>query len=240
MVKESHISEDEIDHISSSSVLVSLKANARVGLFKLQKLGNQSKHIDHTRVEQAQDSRFEGFSFLDGKMARNDLRISLSEPGAEAVFNGVYNPSSGQHIDNQTTVDHKSPHCQSSQLYKGVLLDGSRAVFNGKVVIRRDAQQTDAQQLNNNLLMSENVEIDAKPQMEIDADDVKKCAHGATVGQMDEDELFYLNSRGINKEHARKMLATAYLNEAIQRISNKKIRESFEGILNEEFKDGFI
>ena len=161
----------------------------------------------------------------------------LQAPGAEAVFNGVYKPGAGQHIDNQTTVDHQSAHCRSSQLYKGVLLDGSRAVFNGKVLIRKDAQQTDAQQLNNNLLLSENVEIDTKPQMEIDADDVK-CAHGATVGQMDEDELFYLQSRGIRPEQAKTMLATGYMNEAIQQISNESVRIDFERILKREFLNG--
>ena len=237
-IRESHVGDSGAKYISSSSVFVEARQNAKVGLYKFQNQGDDGRHLDHTQVIQKRDSKFETFNFsLGGKLLRNDLRIRLEESGADAVFNGVYMPCNGEHVDSQSTVDHQSPHCTSSQLYKGVLRDGSRAVFNGKVLIRRDAQQTDAKQLNNNLLLSENVEIDTKPQMEIDADDVK-CAHGATVGQMDEDELFYLQSRGINLELAKKMLSVGYLNEAVHRISNESVRNAFESILKKEFTDG--
>jgi len=147
----------------------------------------------------------------------------LSE-GCECTLNGLYTVSGKQHVDTRTVIDHAKPHANSHELYKGILDGQSSAVFNGKIIVRKDAQKTDAKQTNKNLVLSEDATINTKPQLEIFADDVK-CTHGATVGQLDADAMFYLRSRGIGVDEARALLIEAFARELIDGIKDQHFRE---------------
>ncbi len=154
----------------------------------------------------------------------------MDHEGAETSVDGLYMVARDQHTDTHSVIDHKEPHCSSHQLYKGILDDNSRAVFNGKVFVREGAQKTDAMQTNKNLLLSDKARIDTKPQLEIYADDVK-CAHGAAVGQIDPDELFYLQARGINPELGRSLLTYGFAEEVIGKIKLESIRAQLDEIV---------
>jgi Fe-S cluster assembly protein SufD len=165
-----------------------------------------------------------------GALTRNDLNAVLGGEGIESTLDGLYVPTGRQHVDNHTAIDHAMPNCNSFELYKGVLADRSTGVFNGKIFVRQDAQKTDSKQTNQNLLLSKEATIDTKPQLEIFADDVK-CTHGATVGQLDEDALFYLRARGIGADDARNMLVYAFASAVLQRIHIDAVREELERLL---------
>lgn len=167
---------------------------------------------------------------------RNNLAICLDGENIESSLDGLYGIRGHQHIDNHTCVDHRYPHCTSSQLYKGILDGSARAVFNGKIFVRREAQKTNAYQLNRNLMLSPDAEVDTKPQLEIYADDVK-CTHGATIGQIDEDEIFYLQSRCIPKKQAISLLSHGFAEDVLYQIGNPGIRHTFRGLLCEYFLD---
>lgn len=160
---------------------------------------------------------------LGGALVRNDIGVVLDGEGAECTLNGLYLAGGQQHVDNHTTIDHASPHCASHELYKGILDGDGRAVFNGKIIVRLDAQKTDAKQSNKALLLSERAQVNTKPQLEIFADDVK-CTHGATVGQLDEDALFYLRARGLGLEEARRILIQAFATDVLNRVRHKPIQ----------------
>ena len=145
-------------------------------------------------------------------------------------MNGLYAVNGRQHVDNRTRVDHTKPHCSSHQLYKGILDGHSRGVFGGKIIVRPDAQKTDAFQSNKNLLLSADAEVNTKPQLEIDANDVK-CSHGATIGQIDEEAAFYLRSRGIGESEARSLLTYAFAADLLERMKFEPIRKRFESLL---------
>jgi len=158
--------------------------------------------------------------------------VVMNHEGAECAVDGLYMIEGSQHTDTHSVIDHRRPQCTSRQLYKGILDGKSRAVFNGKVFVRHGAQQTDAQQTNKNLLLSKEAQVDTKPQLEIFADDVK-CTHGAAVGQLEEDELFYLESRGINPALARNLLTYGFAEEVIERIKIDSIRQELDtAVLN--------
>jgi len=177
---------------------------------KIQRESKLAYHTGHIAVHQAAGSQFKSHSLsLGGKWVRSDLVIDLAEPKASCFMNGIYAPAEGQHVDHHTLVNHLVPDCTSEQDYKGVLTGHSRAVFNGQVMVAKHAQHTVAKQQNKNLLLSLNAEIDTKPQLDIYADDVV-CTHGATVGQLDEDALFYLATRGIGRVEASQYLIRAF------------------------------
>jgi Fe-S cluster assembly protein SufD len=161
---------------------------------------------------------------------RNEIRVVLDGEGCEATLNGLYLGSGTQHVDNFTVIDHAKPHCASHELYKGILSDKAHGVFNGKIFVRQDAQKTDAKQTNQALLLSDDAVINTKPQLEIFADDVK-CTHGATVGQLDADALFYLRSRGIGLEAARNILIYAFANDILERIKIEPLRQRLADLL---------
>ena len=169
---------------------------------------------------------------LGGALVRNDVGAVLNGDGAECTLNGLYVAGRNQLIDNHTMIDHASPHCDSHELYKGILDGDGRAVFNGKIIVRLDAQKTDAKQSNKALLLSERAQVNTKPQLEIFADDVK-CTHGATVGQLDEDALFYLRARGIGREHARRMLIHAFATDVLDRLGHAPLRTQLDRALLE-------
>jgi Fe-S cluster assembly protein SufD len=169
---------------------------------------------------------------LGAGLSRHGVTVRMPEEGAECWVDGLYLTGDGQHADTHSVIDHVAPRCASHQLYKGILDGRSRAVFNGKVFVRRDAQQTDARQTNRNLLLSPDARVDTKPQLEIFADDVK-CAHGATVGQLEEEELFYLRSRGLHDDLARNLLTYGFAEELVTKIKIDSIRRQLdEAILN--------
>ncbi|MBC7908982.1 MAG: Fe-S cluster assembly protein SufD, partial [Pyrinomonadaceae bacterium] len=157
------------------------------------------------------------------QLSRHDISVRMNQAGAECHVDGLYIVGAGQHADTHSLIDHTQPHCVSRQLYKGILDGKSRAVFNGKVFVHEGAQGTDAQQTNRNLLLSKDARVDTKPQLEIFADDVK-CAHGATVGQLEEEELFYLISRGLHPELAQNLLTYGFAEEVIDKIQIESIK----------------
>ncbi len=221
--------------LSNIRVKATIGEQARLRYYKQQQHGLETVHLDHTKFALARSAYLETFNLSQGaKLCRYDLQISLTGEGAKTNLNAIYHPTDGQHVDHQTMVDHRVPHCISSQLYKGVVRDHSRLVFNGKVFIRLGAAGTDASQLNKNLLVGDRAEVDTKPQMEIDADDVK-CSHGATIGSLDQEQVFYLESRGIERQQAEAMLASGFMGEVIQKITHKWVRERFKKSL-EKYK----
>lgn len=187
-------------------------------------------HTGHTDARIDRDSRFAQTSMLiGGTTTRHEVRVSVDGEGAEADLAGAYLGAEGQSFTVFTELDHRVPHGRSSQLYRGVLDSGAHSAFQGRVIVRQGAQKTDASQANHNLLLDRSAEADTKPELEIYADDVK-CAHGATVGELDEDMLFYLESRGLDPETARAMLVEAFIGEVIERVRNPELRDWIGGL----------
>ena len=210
MLIERYAGLDGAKHFTNSSVQIHLDAGSKLTHVRIQDESLQAFHLGRVLVEQAADSSYISHNFQAGAAwSRLDLAVRLSASGAEAELNGFYAVNGRQHLDNHTRVDHLAPHTTSRELYRGILDGQGRAVFNGKVVVAPHAVKTDAAQANHNLLLSRGAEIDTKPELEIYADDVK-CSHGATVGQLDEQQLFYLRSRGIDAEAARGLLVGAF------------------------------
>ena len=169
---------------------------------------------------------------LGARLSRHEIEVTLAGEGAECRVDGLYIVGTGQHTDTHSLIDHRTPNCTSRQNYKGILDGSSRAVFNGRVYVHEGARGTDAQQSNKNLLLSTDARVDTKPQLEIYNDDVK-CAHGATVGQLEEEELFYLLSRGLHPDLARNLLTYGFAEEIVERIKFESIRAQLDGaILN--------
>jgi Fe-S cluster assembly protein SufD len=168
---------------------------------------------------------------LGGALVRNNVHPVLAGEGGECLINGLFLGSDKQHIDNYMLVEHASPHCSSRQFYNGILDDHAHGVFHGRIIVHKDAQKTDAKQTNRNLLLSDDAQIDTKPQLEIHADDVK-CTHGATIGQIDEDALFYLRSRGVDEASARNMLIRAFAGECLERMKEGPARRHVEALVN--------
>ena len=205
--------------------------NARVDHYKLQQEALQAFHTSFLEIQQERDSRVATHSLsLGSLLARNDVEVVLNGEGCDAVLDGLYAVGGRQHVDNRTSIDHAQPHCISHQLYKGVLDGHSTGVFNGLIIVRPDAQKTDAIQSNKNLLLSKDANINTKPQLQIDANDVR-CTHGATVGQIDQEATFYLQSRGIGLAQARSLLTYAFAADLLERVNITPIRERFEGLL---------
>ena len=187
--------------------------------------GSSDVHIGCVEVRQQRDSLVTSHSLtFGGRLVRNDLQFHLLGSGAEAQLNGLYLADGEQHVDNHTTIEHVVPHCDSRETYRGILGGKASAVFNGRVHVHPDAQRTDAQQSNQNLLLTDNAIIHTKPELEIYADDVK-CTHGATVGQLDSEALFYLRSRGLAYDEARRMLVDSFAAEIVRRISDESLRD---------------
>jgi len=200
--------------------------------YKLQDEDERSFHVTTLHVELGPDASFSTHSIsIGGGLVRNDVNTVL-EQGTEATVNGFYLASGSQHIDNHTAIDHAQPHGTSHELYKGILGGRAAAVFNGRIVVRPGAQKTDAKQTNKNLLLSEDATINTKPELQIWADDVR-CTHGATIGQLDPDAIFYLQSRGIGQEEARNLLTHAFARDIIDRIRVEPLRAHIERKLRE-------
>ena len=204
---------------------VALGEGAVLEYHRIQQESENAFHFGRLQVHQARSSSLTTHSIATGgALVREEVKTVLDGEGAEATLEGLYLATGRQHIDNQTTLDHAQPHCSSREVYKGILDGESSAVFNGKIIVRKDAQKTDSKQSNKNLLLSEKAIIDTKPALEIYADDVK-CTHGATIGQIDPEAIFYLRSRGIGRQEARDLLTYAFANDVLGRIKYEPLRE---------------
>jgi Fe-S cluster assembly protein SufD len=198
---------------------------------RIQRESERAYHVGLTHVDQARGSHYRSFTLaMGGAIARHNLHVRLNAPGIETLMYGLYLTRGDQLVDNHTAIYHDHPNCNSWEVYKGILDDRSRAVFNGKVLVKPEAQKTDAKQTNRNLLLSPNAKVDTKPQLEIFADDVK-CTHGATVGFLDPQGLFYLRSRGIPIEAARKILTYAFAAEVVDEVALAPVRETLNRLV---------
>ena len=199
--------------------------------YKLQRETENAFHVATVQARQERNSNVVSHSIsLGGALVRNDINFVLDGEGCQALLNGLYVTHASQHVDNHTRIDHARPHCDSRELYKGILNDKSTGVFNGKIVVRPDAQKTNAKQTNKNLLLSEEALVNAAPQLEIFADDVK-CTHGATIGRLNDDELFYLRSRGIDESSARTLLTYAFASDILGVMKVKPIQCQIDLVL---------
>ncbi|MFN2516636.1 MAG: Fe-S cluster assembly protein SufD [Pyrinomonadaceae bacterium] len=227
-VIESYVSTKDVQYFTNAVVEVVLKAGARVEHYKVQRESVEAFHVATTVADLGSNASYDATTITFGAaLSRHDINVTLDHEGAECWVDGLYLVTTNQHADTHSVIDHRKPHCTSHQLYKGILDGKSRAVFNGKVFVRHDAQKTDAMQTNKNLLLSNEARVDTKPQLEILADDVK-CAHGAAVGQIDEDELFYLATRGIHHDLARNLLTYGFAEEVIGKIKVDSIRTQLD------------
>jgi len=214
-----------------------LEENALVDHVRIQNESRQSYHVSAREVHQEKGSVYSSISIdLGGALVRNNFNLRLQAENCEGNLFGFYMAAGQQHVDNHTLIDHAMPHCNSKEHYKGILDDKAHGVFNGKVMVRPDAQKTNAYQSNQCLLLSNEAVINAKPQLEIFADDVK-CSHGAAIGQLDEDAAFYLRSRGIGEEEANSMLRYAYASEILDHIKIEPVRERLDKMVNAGFKE---
>jgi len=231
IVSEHYLGMTDSAYLTNAVTEIMLGENASIEYGKVQSESLEAFHIANIQFHLNQNSNLLNHSFSWGaRLARNDIRAVLNGEGINCTLNGLYMAEERQLIDHHTVIDHAKPHCNSHQFYNGILNGHSRGVFNGKIFVRPNAQKTDAKQTNRNLLLSDTATINTKPQLEIFADDVK-CTHGATVGQLDEEAIFYLQSRGIGREVARRMLVYAFAGDIINRISLEPYREQLDAIL---------
>ena len=224
-VVESHVGAGA--YFANNVADVELGAGATLRHAVLQNQSDEAFHVAAVRLALAERATYEGFVLQTGaRLARHELRARIDGAGAECRMSGLYLAAGAQHIDNTTGIDHASPGSRSRQLFKAVLDDSSRGVFQGRVLVRPHAQKTDAGQVSRALLLSRKAEMDGKPELEIYADDVR-CSHGATIGSLDQEPMFYLMSRGIDRETAYRMLVEAFATEALDEIGAADIRAAF-------------
>jgi len=192
--------------------------------YRVQAESRDATHVTTTHVRVGRDATYENFTLaISGRLSRNEISVRLEGEGGRCSLNGAYLMRGSEHCDNTTLIEHLVPRTACREVFKGVLDDESRAVFQGRIVVHKDAQNTDGHQLCKALLLSTGAEIDAKPELEIYADDVK-CSHGATTGQLDETALFYLRSRGVPEALARNLLVQSFLGEALDQITSDEVR----------------
>lgn len=219
---------EDVNVFTNAVTEVLLGPGAVVDHVKVQQEGATVFHLASTFVHLHRASTFTSQAItFGGRIARNDISATLAGEGAEATLNGLYVADGDTLVDTHTTIDHAHPHCPSHEVYKGILSGASKAVFNGKIIVRPDAQKTDAKQTNKALLLSGDATINTKPQLEIFADDVK-CTHGAAIGQLDEDQMFYLRARGISSVDARNILIHAFASDVLNHIQHDALRDELE------------
>lgn len=230
-IVEHHATFGAANYFSNTVTELVIGASAEIEHHKLQDESPAAFHVAAVQADLAEHSRLLSGSFaLGGALARTDIRVALNAEGADCTLDGLYMGSGRRHVDQHTRIDHAKPRGTSRELYKGVLDGASRAVFNGRVIVHPGAQHSDAVQSNRNLLLSEHAEVDTKPQLEIYADDVQ-CSHGATVGQLDAEQIFYLRSRGIADAAARALLTYAFAAEMIERVRLAPLRDRLASLL---------
>jgi Fe-S cluster assembly protein SufD len=220
--------------LTNAVTQVDVGVAANIDHVKFQREQRSTFHMAATFARVDRGGRFTSHAVtLGGKIARNDIVSTLAGEGAECTLDGLYVADGDSLVDTHTTIDHAMPHCPSHELYKGILSGRSRAVFNGKIIVRQDAQKTNAKQTNKALLLTDDAQVNTKPQLEIFADDVK-CTHGAAIGQLDEDALFYMQARGIAEAEARNLLIHAFAGEVLDGVREDGVREQAMRLLEEK------
>jgi Fe-S cluster assembly protein SufD len=238
-VLESYIGPEGAVYFSNGVTEIWLGENSSLEHTQIQQEGSKAFSILALHTRQERSSRLLCHNVaLGGALVRNDVHCVVGGEGAESTLNGLYQTGGRQHVDNHTLIDHAMPHCSSREYYKGVLDGASTGVFSGSILVRKDAQKTDAIQSNKNLLLSEDAVINTKPELQILADDVR-CTHGATIGQLDADVIFYMQARGIGKMAARNLLTRAFANDVIGRITFAPVRERLEAVLLDRLSRGW-
>jgi len=231
-IVEDYVSIGETPAFSNTATELIASENAVVSHYMVEREHRQAFNISTLRIQQGRSANVSSHSVLfGGGLVRNNVHPVLAGEGGECLINGLFIGNGRQHLDNYMLVEHASPHCASRQFYNGILDDHAHGVFHGRIIVHKDAQKTDAKQTNRNLLLSDDTRIDTKPQLEIYADDVK-CTHGATIGQIEENALFYLRSRGIDEIAARKLLLLAFANECLDRMAQSGAREHVEKLIH--------
>ncbi|HZS27466.1 MAG TPA: Fe-S cluster assembly protein SufD [Candidatus Angelobacter sp.] len=230
-IVEDYASLGEGTSFSNTATELVAGANANVSHYMVVREGESTYNFSTLRIQQGRSANVATHSLLlGGALIRNNVHPVLAGEGSECLINGLFMANGRQHMDNYMLVEHASPHCNSRQFYNGILNGQARGVFHGRIIVHKDAQKTDAKQTNRNLLLSDDAQIDTKPQLEIYADDVK-CTHGATIGQVDENALFYLRSRGLDEVSARDLLLLAFANECLDRMNSPQVREHLERLV---------
>lgn len=230
-IVESYGGADGATYFTNAVTEVVAGESANLDHYKLQRETTAAYHIASLQFHLERSAALSTLSIsLGGALVRNDINTVLDGEGGDLALNGLYVVAGSQHVDHHTVIDHAKPHCTSRELYKGILSERARGVFNGRIIVRPDAQKTDAKQTNRNLLLSDEALVNTNPQLEINADDVK-CAHGATIGQLDADVLFYLRSRGIGLEAARHLLTYGFMSDVSERIKIEGIRSELQRVL---------
>ncbi len=236
-VIEQFVSLSDAQAVTIPASFMALEEGSGLEHFKIGLESDSTDHVSNTSVQVGANAHFTSHQYLLGsRLTRSNMEVGFAGPGASTTLRGIYLGDGTQHLDVRTYLDHAHPHCNSDQHFRGILNDHSRGVFNGLVLVREHAQKTDAKQSNKNLLLSRDARVDTKPQLEIFADDVK-CAHGATVGELDEDALFYLQSRGISKEDAGLMLTRAFAAEITEDIGIEPVQEYVEANISSRLNE---
>ena len=239
-VIESYVGSGDGAQFTNAVTEIVAGKNAVVDHYKIVREPDQAYHVGTTHIHLGRDSSVSSHVVtLSGALVRNDVIAELDGEGALCTLNGLYITRDRSHVDNHLRVEHIKPHCDSREYYKGILDGHSRAVFTGRINVRENAQKTDAKQTNMNLLLSEDAQIDTNPQLEIFADDVK-CTHGATIGQMDEDAIFYLQSRGIPEDDARGVLLLAFAQESVDQVRPEPLRSRLQDAVRDLLGQGRV
>lgn len=224
-------------HLTNPVTEVIVGEGARGTCYRFQRESQESYHTATTQIHQDKDSRFELDTFSFGSaLMRHDINVVLEGTGSDSTVNGLYVLEGRQHADYHTTLEHAKPHCDSHEYFNGIIDGRAQAVFNGRIVVRQDAQKTDSKQTNNNLLLSKSARADSQPQLEIYADDVK-CTHGATLGPLDEEGLFYLRSRGLEPEAARRLMTYGFGLDVISRVKHPAVRDYVDRLVTDRLGD---
>jgi len=230
-VVESYVSAPGLKHFTNAVTEVVAGENAVIDHYKVEEESTDAFHVASLHIHAARSSNVSTHAFtLGGRFVRNDIIAVLDGEGAECTLNGLYLADGDRLVDTHTTIDHARAYCPSHEVYKGIIGGNARAIFNGKIIVRQDAQKTNAKQTNRALLLSDHASINTKPQLEIFADDVK-CTHGAAIGQLDEDAIFYLRARGLTFFEARDMLIHAFAGEILERVRIEPLKRALEGEL---------
>lgn len=230
---ESYVGLTDGSYLTNTVTEIIVADGARADCYRVQRESKSAYHIATTNSQLGKDSRFGLTSVtLGAALSRHDISMSMQGEGGDGTLNGLYLVDEKQHVDHSTVIEHAVPHCDSHEYFNGILDGHSRAVFSGKIIVRPDAQKTDSKQTNNNLLLSEWARADSQPQLEIYADDVR-CTHGATLGPLDEDAIFYLQTRGLNALAARALLTRGFGDEILKRVAIPELRGQLEVLLKD-------
>ena len=235
---ESYVNLDGDTYLTNAVTEIIIGDGAKAECYRIQRESESAYHVATTNSRQGRDSHYALSTVVIGAaLSRHDIWMSMEGEGGEGTLNGLYVMNGSQHVDHSTVIDHVVPHCDSHEYFNGILDGHSRGVFNGRIVVRQGAQKTDSKQTNNNLLLSENARADSQPQLEIYADDVR-CTHGATLGPLDREAIFYLQSRGLNAEAARALMTYGFGMDILTRIGIQELRDELEVLVTERLAVG--